>query len=289
MKVLIFGVNGQDGYYLSEVCRKKGMEVIGISRSQGDWTQGDVSSKECVERLVQKYLPEMIFHLAARSTTHHDAIYENHSTIGLGTLNILESVKKFSPKSKVFITGSGLQFVNNRMPISEKDVFDHGSSYVTVRNYSVFLARYFRSLGIQTYVGYLFHHESPLRGADHVSQIIIQAAKKAADGNKEILELGDISVRKEWVFAKDIAEGIFTLMAQNTIFEATIGSGKAYSIEDWIVECFQIINKDWKEYIQVKENFKPEYNILVSNPETINQLGWKATTTISQLAEIMMQ
>ena len=54
----------------------------------------------------------MIFHLAAISTTRHDAIYENHAAIGTGTINILESVKRWSPGSKVFITGSGLQFIN---------------------------------------------------------------------------------------------------------------------------------------------------------------------------------
>jgi GDP-D-mannose dehydratase len=33
MKALIFGANGQDGYYLSEACRKRRIEVIGVSQS----------------------------------------------------------------------------------------------------------------------------------------------------------------------------------------------------------------------------------------------------------------
>ncbi|MFA6176128.1 MAG: GDP-mannose 4,6-dehydratase [Phycisphaerae bacterium] len=287
MKALIFGANGQDGYYLSEVCRKRQIEVIGVSRS-GNWLHGDVSCLEIVEGLIRSHQPEMIFHLAATSTTKHDAIYENHSAIGTGTINILESVKRWSPNSKIFITGSGLQFVNNGQPISEADPFDHGSSYVAVRNYSVYLARYFRGIGIQTYVGYLFHHESPLRGAQHLCQKIVQATRRISDGSDEILELGDISVRKEWTFAGDIAEGIFTLMEQDKVFEATIGSGRAYSVEDWLNECFRLINKDWRHYVRLKEDFKAEYNVLVSNPATINSLGWLATTTISELAKIML-
>lgn len=92
MKVLIFGANGQDGYYLSEICRKKGFETIGISRN-GPWFHGDVAPPELVEELVKHHRPAMIFHLAATSTTRHDAIYQNHATIGNGTINILESVK----------------------------------------------------------------------------------------------------------------------------------------------------------------------------------------------------
>jgi GDPmannose 4,6-dehydratase len=287
VKALIFGANGQDGHYLSEACRKRQIEVIGVSRS-GPWLQGDVASPEFVEQLVRTHLPDFIFHLAASSTTKHHAIYENHAAIGTGTINILESVRQLSPASKVFITGSGVQFVNKGKPISETDAFDHSSSYAAVRNYSVYLSRYFRSIGIRTYVGYLFHHESPLRTEQHVCQKIAQAARRIAAGNEEILELGDTSVRKEWTFAENIAEGIFTLISQDKIFEAAIGSGQAYSIEDWLNECFKLINKDWHQYVRVKKNFKAEYRLLVSNPATINSLGWHACTTISELAQIML-
>ena len=287
MKALIFGANGQDGYYLSEICRKRGIEASGISRS-GPWLHGDVASPEIVEELIRSHHPSMVFHLAATSTTRHDAIYEHHATIGTGTINILESVKRWSPGSKVFITGSGLQFVNRGEPISETDPFCHGSAYVVARNYSVYLARYFRDLGIQAYVGYLFHHESPLRGPHHVCQKIAQVALRIAEGSEEVLELGDISVRKELTFAEDVAEGIMTLIDQDQEFEATIGSGHAYSIEDWLDECFKLINKDWRHYVREKRNFKSEYQVLVSNPATINSLGWHATKTITELAKIML-
>lgn len=251
MKALILGANGQDGYYLSEACRKRRIEAFGISRS-GPWLHGDVASPEIVEELIRSHHPAMVFHLAATSSTRHDAIYENHATISTGTINILESVKRWSPGSKVFITGSGLQFVNRGEPISETDPFCHGSAYVAARNYSVYLARYFRDMGIQAYVGYLFHHESPLRGPHHVCQKIAQVALRIAEGSEEVLELGDISVRKEVTFAGDVTEGIMTLIGQGQVFEAVIGSGHAYSIEDWLDECFKLINKDWRNYVREK-------------------------------------
>lgn len=287
MKALIFGANGQDGYYLSESCRKRKIEVIGVSRS-GPWLRGDVASTEFVENLIRSHRPTLIFHLAAASTTRHGVIYENHATIGMGTINILESVKRWSPESKVFIAGSGLQFINKEQPISETDPFDHSSAYVAVRNYSVYLARYFRNMGIQTYIGYLFHHESPLRGAHHVCQKISRAVRHIAEGSEKIFELGDISVMKEWTFAGDVAEGIMTLIAQDKVFEATIGSGHAYSIENWLDECFKMIDKDWTSYVREKRNFKAEYQVLVSNPATINMLGWHANTTLAELAKIML-
>jgi GDPmannose 4,6-dehydratase len=287
MKAIIFGANGQDGHYLIELCRLKGMEPIGVSRS-GNWVRGDVSSYEQVDQLVKQHKPAYIFHVAAKSTTRHDALFENHKTISTGTLNILEAVKKNHPESRVFLTGSGVQFVNKGLPISETDEFEASSAYSVARIQSVYAGRYYRSLGLKVYVGYLFHHESPLRKPNHISQMIALAAKRIAEGSNEVIELGDISVEKEWTFAGDIAKGIFALVDQNTIFEAAIGSGETYSIENWLEQCFSIIGRDWHNHIRLREGFIPEYKRLYSNPNTMNKLGWFPSVKLPQLAEMMV-
>jgi len=287
MKVLIFGTSGQDGYYLNELCELKGLKTVGISRT-GEWVYGDVARYDQVEQLIKQHRPTYVFHLAANSTTRHDALFENHETISTGTLNILESVKIHCPEAKVFITGSGVQFKNTGKPISENDEFEGSSPYSVARIQSVYAARYYRSLGIKSYVGYLFHHESPHRKKNHISKMITLAVQRIANGCDEIIELGDISVEKEWTFAGDIAEGIFTLIAQDKIFEATIGSGQTYTIENWLQQCFSIIGKDWKNYVRFKKNFTPEYKRLVSNPATINSLGWLPQTSFKELANMML-
>lgn len=288
MKALIFGMNGQDGHYLSEACRTRGMEVVGISRSPGDWLEGDVASFDCVEEIIRASRPELVFHLAANSTTRHEALFEHHRTIGEGTLNILESVRRWVPACKVFITGSGLQFINCGRPIIETDPFDDGSAYSVVRNYSVHAARYYRSLGLKTYVGYLFHHESPFRKSCHISQAIAQAVRRIANGSQEVIELGDITVKKEWTFAGDVAEGIMTLLGQDRISEAVIGSGVAHSIEDWLEACFGQIDCDWRNHVVLNEGYKAEYPLLLSNPATIHGLGWRARVSLAELATMML-
>src|SRR5687767_9836535 len=122
MKAIIFGINGQDGYYLHQLLEQNKIETVGVSRS-GKWMLGDVSDKDLVFNIVKRYKPDYIFNLAANSTTRHDVLFENHKTIGTGCLNILESVKQHSPRSKVFLSGSGLQFVNKGNPINEEAPF----------------------------------------------------------------------------------------------------------------------------------------------------------------------
>lgn len=288
MNALIFGVNGQDGYYLSELCKSNGLQVIGVCRSGGQWLKGDVADRKQTESLIKTHMPQYIFHLAANSTARHDAVFENHETISTGTLNILEAVKMHCPDTKVFITGSGLQFVNTGDPISEHDEFEASSAYSVARIQSVYAARYYRSLGIRAYVGYLFHHESPFRKANHVSKMIALAVQRIAAGSDEFIELGDISVEKEWTFAGDVAKGILALVEQDKVFEAVIGSGVTYSIQNWLEECFKVIGKDWREHTRLREGFTPEYKRLVSNPATMQSLGWVPSVELSELAQTMV-
>jgi GDPmannose 4,6-dehydratase len=289
MNALIFGAGGQDGFYLQQLCRERGIVPIGISRSlNSDSIRGDVADYEQVEKLVTCYQPTYIFHLAANSTTRHSALFENHATISTGTINILESVKNQNPTTRVFITGSGVQFKNTGQPISEKDEFEASSAYSVARIQSVYAARYYRSLGIRTYVGYLFHHESPLRKSGHVAQMVSSAARHSVVGGGEKIKLGDISVRKEWAFAGDIVRGILTLVSQDDVFEAAIGTGQAYSIEEWLEQCFGLVGKNWRRHVKLDQGFVPEYRCLVSNPETIRSLGWFPAVEFSELASIMM-
>ena len=284
-KSIIFGITGQDGFYLQELLQKRGHQVMGISRANG----GDVAERTYVENLIRDVHPDLVFHLAANSTTRHEALFENHETISTGTLNILESVKLHCPACRVFITGSGVQFANKGLPISEKDEFAPLSAYAVSRIHSVYAARYYRSLGIQAYVGYLFHHESPLRKPNHLCKKIAELAQRVRDGSKEQITLGDVSVRKEVGFAGDIAVGIWALVSQEAVFEATIGTGKAYSIQEWIEICFSKVGSDWRNHVILRtDGFIPEYPLLVSDPTTIRSLGWHPAVDIDALADMML-
>ena len=287
MTAIIFGSNGQDGYYLTQLLQDLGYTVIGVTRSTKGVTS-DIRSYESVAELVKTTTPHYIFHLAANSTTRHDALFENHATISTGTFNILESVKNFSPLTKVFISGSGLQFVNFDKPIKESDSFEARDPYSVSRIHSVYAARYYRKLGLQVYVGYFFNHDSPRRTERHMAKKISEAVKRIANGSDEKLAIGDISVIKEWTYAGDIVEGILTLILQDDIFEANISSGIGYSIEEWLSACFAIIGKKWQDYVILKNDFSPEYKTLVSDPSIISSLGWSPKVSFKDMAEMMV-
>ena len=288
MKALIIGINGQDGFYLKQLLHTLDIEVIGVSRSEGNWIKGNVSNADFVNNIIKSQKPDYIFHFAANSTTSHQALFENHETIATGTLNILEAVYNYTSKTKVFITGSGLQFINDGKPIKETDTFIANSPNSVARIQSVYAARYYRSLGIKTYVGYLFNHDSPKRTERHVNQKIVKAVLRMAKGSNEIIELTDINVQKEFAFAGDIIEAIWLFINQDRVFETVIGTGITYSIKDWLNICFKMKGLDWKNKVKIHNDFISPYKLLVSNPETIKKLGWQPKINIEHLAEMMI-
>jgi GDPmannose 4,6-dehydratase len=182
-----------------------------------------------------------------------------------------------------------MQFENTGAAIDEKTQFAPLNPYAVSRIHSVYAARYYRSLGINVYVGYFFNHDSPLRSEQHVNQKIALAAKKIAAGSDEKLEIGDSSVKKEFNYAGDAMKAIWILVNQTNVYEAVIGSGKAHSIEEWLDLCFSSVRLNWRAHVIIKENFKSEYQILVSNPALIKSLGWQPETSIEDLAKMMME
>ena len=287
MKAVVFGSNGQDGAYLIELLQGKGIEAVGVSRS-GALRQADVGRFASVESVVREVRPDLIFHLAASSTTRHDALFENHETISTGALNILECARRHCPAARVFLTGSGVQFRNDGQPIDEETPFEATSPYAVARIQSVFAARYYRTLGMRTYVGYLFHHESPRRKPNHLSRLIALAARRISSGVQQELSLGDISVVKEWTFAGDTMRAVLCLVEQDDVFEAVIGSGEGHSVQEWLELCFSKVGLSWRNHVKIKEGFQAEYKHLLSRPQRIMSLGWKPEMTFAALAEMMM-
>jgi GDPmannose 4,6-dehydratase len=286
MTAIIFGAKGQDGIYLTALLNEKGITVTGIDRATGNAGMS-VSNFEQVCDLVKKQQPAYIFHLAANSTTRHTAWEENHATISTGSLNILEAVNLYAPHAKVFLSGSGLQFVNTGQPINEKCDFSATSMYAVSRIHTTYAARYYRSRGLKVYMGYFFNHDSPYRTERHINKKIIETVKRIANGSNEKLQVGDLNVKKEFGYAGDIVKAICTLVEQENVFEAVIGTGKAHAIEEWVDICFSLYGLRWQEHVEALPGFTSEYGILVSDPALIRSLGWSPETDIHSLARKM--
>jgi nucleoside-diphosphate-sugar epimerase len=93
-KVLITGIGGFTGKYLSTYLQNKGYQVFGLSNSDdenGNIYKCDITNKNDVEFILKEIKPNYIIHLAAISFVQHDDIKEIYNVNVIGTQNILDS------------------------------------------------------------------------------------------------------------------------------------------------------------------------------------------------------
>lgn len=288
-KAIIFGANGQDGYYLTQLLKTERVNVICVSRSNGDYL-GDIADYNFVEKIINQFLPDYIFHFAAKSSTSHNFIFENHNSISTGTFNILEVVKNLNLLTKIFICGSALQFLNTGNPIDEKCQFYASSGYAASRIHSIYLARLYRNVfGLKVYVGYLFNHDSPYRRSSHFNKKVVDSVLDIKSGKINKLTLGNLNLMKEFGFAGDVVNAIWIFVNQDIHYEVVIGTGKPYKIEYWVEKCFSHLGLDWRDYVLTDDTNIMDYEILYSKPDLIFQLGWRPKVEFDDLLTLMIK
>ena len=81
---------------------------------------------------------------------------------------------------------------------------------------------------------------------------------------------------------------VLTLVDQDAVSEAVIGSGEGHSIEEWLDCCFTEVRLPWRAHVTLVPNFRPEYERLISRPGLLKSLGWAPEVTFAQLAKMMI-
>lgn len=282
MKAIIFGAGGQDGFYLTQILKREGVEVIALNHKDCN-----VGVQGYVFHHLYAHKPDYVFHLAAVSTTSHEALQANQKAIVDGSLHILEGVKNYCPKAKVFLSGSVLQF-QEQSSVSVSGRQSNSSIYAAQRNASVAFARYYRSLGIQVYVGYFSHHDSPLRSEHHLAKRIAMDAIKAVKGEIPYVKLRDPSDEKEWNFAGDMMEAVWA-MVNSPVYEAVLGSGVTYPIGEYAAACIRALDSQLDVSTKLWADFTREHNEdPVVNCTDDRRFSHHFTTSLVDLAKMMV-
>jgi len=289
-RVVIFGGGGQDGVFLYNLLLSLGHVVRTFTHSGGEIGPAlDVAEFNSVEKIIREYRPDFVFHLAARSSTRHEFILENHRAIVVGALAVLESVDRHIPNSKVFLASSALIFKNKGLPITEDDELIIDTAYALARVEALQIARYYRQRGRKVYVGFLFNHESPLRPSTCVARHIATNVVEIHRGLVNSLTIGNINVIKEWTWAGDIVQAIVCFMNQNEIFEVCIGDGIGKTIKDYALACCDVLDISLSEFLVESLDYKVEYATLVNGSTRMRSLGWAPRVDINNLAMRMIK
>ena len=326
-RALITGITGQDGSYLAELLLSKGYEVHGVVRRASminthridhiypkiNLHYGDVTDALNMFSVVDKVLPDEIYNLAAQS--HVKVSFEmpeyTAQVDALGTLRVLEAVRTIKPECRVYqASTSELYGLVQEVPQSETTPFYPRSPYGVAKIYGYWITKNYReAYDMYACTGILFNHESPRRGETFVTRKITIGLKNIADGNQEVLKLGNLNALRDWGHARDYVEAMWLMLQQDKPDDFVIATGKQYSVREFVEKCAPYFDMDivWqgegldeigvdtktgKTVIAVDPKyFRPtEVETLLGDPTKAKTvLGWQPKTTFDELVKEMCE
>ena len=314
-KALITGITGQDGSYLAEFLLGKGYEVHGLIRRSSTFNTdridhlyrdfhdpnaklflhfGDLSVSGQIMDLLSSIRPDEIYHLGAQSHVRvsFDMPEYTGDITGLGTLRILESIRKTGIKTKFYQALSSEMFGAAPPPQSEKTLFQPRSPYAAAKVYAYHIVQNYRdAYGIFATNGILFNHESPRRGETFVTRKITRAATQIKLGLKDKLYLGNLEARRDWGFAGDFVEAMWLMLQQDKPDDYVIATGETHSVREFAEKVFSKLGLDYAKYVAVDARyFRPtEVDVLLGDASKARKaLGWQPRVSFDELVDMMI-
>lgn len=311
-KALICGISGQDGAYLAHLLLAKGYEVYGTSRdaqmsSFRNLTRLGIRDKihldsmsvtdfGSVLKTLIKVEPNEIYNLAGQTSVglSFQQPVETFESISIGTLNLLEAIRFTGQSIKFYNAGSGECFGETGQTLADETCSFHPRSPYAVAKSAAFwqVANYREAYGLYAGSGILFNHESPLRPERFVTQKIIAAACRIANGEQEKLHLGNIDIKRDWGWAPEYVEAMWLMLQQDQPDDFVIATGKSHSLKEFVEVAFASVGLDWRDYVVTDSSLLRPTDIAIScgNPIKANNiLKWKAKYNMKEVVQMMIQ
>jgi len=319
-KALISGITGQDGSFLAELLLAKGYLVHGIVRRASTFNTdrldsiytdphelnpglllhyGDVTDGSGLRRLIEHVQPEEIYNLAAQS--HVRVSFEQPEytadVVATGTLRLLETVRDYVANTgrsvRVYQAGSSEMFGASPAPQSESTPFYPRSPYAVSKVAAHWYAvNYREAYGLFVSNGILFNHESERRGETFVTRKITRALGRIKLGLQSKLYLGNLDARRDWGYAGDYVEAMWTMLQASDADDYVVATGESHSVREFLDLAAGICGLDWTKFVEKDPRyFRPtEVDHLLGDPLKIRtKLGWRPKTSFEQLVRLMVE
>ena len=343
-KALITGITGQDGSYLAEFLLSKGYEVHGIIRRASTFNTGridhifidkhdpnarlflhygDLSDSGQLTNIIYNIQPDEVYHLGAQSHVRvsFDMPEYTGDITALGTIRILESIRRSGIKTKFYQASSSEMFGATPPPQNEGSPFYPRSPYAAAKVYAYWMTVNYRE-GYNLFAcnGILFNHESPRRGETFVTRKITRAVANIIAGKQTRLYLGNLESKRDWGFAPEYVVSQWLMLQQDKPDDYVIGTGESHTVREFVKHAFKYagIEIEWKGkgidkkgVIQSLDStltlvstlsigdtvieidpcyFRPtEVDFLLADASKAKQkLGWEPKITFKELVKIMV-
>ncbi len=263
-RALITGINGQDGAWLAARLLGEGIEVIGTHRPTspaGNWRLQelgfvnhpnlhlralDSSNVAACRGLLSDVEPQAIFHLAGQSRvadSFRDPLGSIHAN-GIGTLNLLEAMRRQTPDAHFVLASSAEIFGNpEKAPQNEDTPLRAASPYGLSKLLAHSAMGSWRaSFGLAASSAILFNHESELRDEAFVTRKISLGVARILLGHEQEIALGNLDARRDFGYAPEYMAALANMADRESGNDYVLATGHASSIREFASSAFAAID-----------------------------------------------
>jgi len=311
-RALICGVSGQDGAYLAAALLARGYEVHGSSRdaevrSFGNLLRLNVAEQtnilsmalndfRSVLQVISRVEPDEIYNLAGQSSVglSFEQPVETLESISLGTLNLLEAMRFLGKPIRLYNAGSSECFGDTGgVPANELTPFRPRSPYAVAKATAHWLvANYREAYGLHASTGVLFNHESPLRSRRFVTAKIVASACAIARGSRERLVLGNLQIHRDWGWAPEYVEAMWSMLQQPQGGDYVIATGQSHSLAQFAEAAFKHCGLDWRAHTDCSDALRRPADLAYSCGDATKAaevLGWRAQRGMNEVVAAMVE
>jgi GDP-4-dehydro-6-deoxy-D-mannose reductase len=246
VRALVTGGAGFLGTYLVRLLADSGAEVTATDLSGRPVAPADdgpavrtrpldVRDPAAVERLVEELRPEVVYHYAGLayvipSWTDPEGTFRTNL---LGTLNLLEAVRKHAPRAKFAFAGSGTEYGDpESVPTPEDSPLKPTSPYASSKAAADLLCyQYFRSFDLPVFRYRIFGTTGPGKRGDSVNDFASQIAELERRGSSGKIRVGNLDKARDVTDVRDAVRAMAMVIERGEPGLAyNIGSGIPRSV-----------------------------------------------------------
>jgi nucleoside-diphosphate-sugar epimerase len=277
-RILITGIGGFAGGYLSPEMAAHGYEVTGLVGTEGHASVPgmqaalvvDLRDAAAVEEVVAKVQPTHVAHLAAISFVGHGDTREIYETNIVGTRNLLSALAKLDKKPEaVLLTSSANVYGNSDKGfLTETDEIQPANDYAVSKIAMEYMSRQFAN-ALNIVIARPFNYTGRGQSANFLVPKIVNHFR----ARESIIELGNTDVARDFSDVRMVTQAFRSLLENPAAIGQVynICSGRPYSLQDILSMCEALSGHRLDVRINpafVREN---EIKMLAGNPEKLHR------------------